>query len=324
MASPFPSSTNLRAPDPRRAAELLAEPTEQRNWRAVLAAWGRQWASAFASIVFHTLLVAGLGLWAYGARGNGPIEGEEVQIAQLPLVDLDDAPAPELEASEAESGVEQETELELLEVTPLTVADAGQLELVDVAGGMGAGGEGAMQLTGSTAEPSGMAGQASFMGLQARGRRFCIIADCSGSMKGGKLTFVQQEVVRTISELTGNKRFQVYFFNGRAIPFPLPGWRRPADLRELQRWVQSISSSGSTHPETAFRLAMELSPRPDGIFFMTDGKFDRGVVDQIAKWNARGRKTPIHTITFIDRSAEALMKQIAADSGGRYRHVAGF
>ena len=325
MASPTPPTTNLRSADARRTAELMAEPAEARpTWRAAAAAWGRQWASAMVSIIFHTLLVAGLGLWAYGGRGEGELEGEEVQIAQLPIAELEDDPAPELQTTQADSGAQQESDLELLEVTPLTVSDAGQLELVDVAGGMGVGGQGSMQLAGSQAEAAGMAGQASFMGLQARGRRFCIIADCSGSMRGGKLEYVRQEIVKTVSELTGGTQFQVYFFNGRAIPFPLPGWRRPVDLRELSRWVESIKAGGSTHPETAFRQAMELTPRPDGIFFMTDGKFDDDVVDQIAKWNATGRRTPIHTITFIDRSAEALMKKIAADSGGRYRHVAGF
>ena len=36
---------------------------------------------------------------------------------------------------------------------------------------------------------------ASFMGLHAEGNRFCIIADCSGSMEGPKLDFLKEEVL---------------------------------------------------------------------------------------------------------------------------------
>ena len=171
-----------------------------------------------------------------------------------------------------------------------------------------------------------MAAQASFMGLQATGQRFCIIADCSGSMKGGKIDFVKSEVLRTIGGLSGGTRFQICFFNSRELPFPQEGWRRPVEeIGALRNWVnQVIQANGGTEPAGAFRFAFALRPRPDAIFFMTDGKFGADVVGVISGLNAEGRTVPVHTITFVDRSAEAMMRRIAQESGGRYRHVAGF
>jgi hypothetical protein len=83
-------------------------------------------------------------------------------------------------------------------------------------------------------------------------------------------------------------------------------------------------------PEAPIRLrpsnmAFQLSPPPDVIFFMTDGLFDERAVDEIAKLNRQsGRNVQINTISFMDTSSEPLMRRIASDSGGRYRHVAGF
>ena len=75
----------------------------------------------------------------------------------------------------------------------------------------------------------------------------------------------------------------------------------------------------------AFRVAFQLVPRPDAIFFMTDGQFPAEVVEEIAALNrGGGRRVVIHTISFMDTSSEPLMKRIASDSGGKYRHVSGF
>lgn len=307
--------------DPEVVADEVAQEPVADRLIFGMPPWARQWTSAMVSVVVHSLLVTGFGLWAYGFRGAPTPGGEEVMIAELPVIELEDE-TPELQP-EAEQG-QQPSEMELMEVAPLSISEAGQLELVDVASSLGVGGQGAIN-TGEVRE-SGMAAQASFMGLQARGQRFCIIADCSGSMKGGKIDFLKKEVLRTIGGLSGGTRFQIYFFNNRAVPYPQPGWRRPlVEIAEVRRWVEdTIRAKGGTEPSEAFRLAFQLAPRPDAVFFMTDGKFSGDVVSVIKKLNQNGRRVPVHTITFVDRSAEAMMRQIASQSGGRYRHVAGF
>ena len=79
---------------------------------------------------------------------------------------------------------------------------------------------------------------------------------------------------------------------------------------------------GDTEPLPAFEAAFtRLRPRPDAIFFMTDGLFRPDVADAIPTLNAGPKPVPIHSISLMDRGAEALLRKIAADSGGTYRHV---
>ncbi len=72
-------------------------------------------------------------------------------------------------------------------------------------------------------------------------------------------------------------------------------------------------------------MAFKLRPRPDAIIFLTDGLFEEYVVDDVARLNAQGEKrTRIFTVSFLDDSAEAMLREIAQKSGAKYRHVSGF
>ena len=79
---------------------------------------------------------------------------------------------------------------------------------------------------------------------------------------------------------------------------------------------------GGHEPLPAFEAAFtRLRPRPDAIFFMTDGLFRPEVADVIPTLNAGRKPVPIHSISLVDRGAEALLRKIADDSEGTYRHV---
>ncbi|MFI4876465.1 MAG: VWA domain-containing protein, partial [Blastopirellula sp. JB062] len=173
---------------------------------------------------------------------------------------------------------------------------------------------------------SGVGAGASFMGLRAAGRRFCIIADCSGSMSGVKLDYVKEEILETVSSLPREAQFQVIFFQSQALPFPQSGWRHPKrDFNALSEWLKTVGPAGGTNPLPAFEIAMKYTPRPDAVFFMTDGLFDAKDVGEVKKLNDLSEpRVKVHAISFMDRSAEPLMRQIAAESGGEYRHVQAF
>lgn len=271
------------------------------------------------SVLIHALLLVAFSLWVYGqAQDLG--EGEEVRIAHLPQTELTDD-APELDAA-AES-VDVSQELGTLELTPPSLADNGQMQVADLAQPLGFGGG---QLGAGELSPGGMGGAASFMGLQARGERFCIVADCSGSMKGRKLEHLKREVLKTIGGLTSPRaRFQVYFFNHAAVPYPGSGWLRPRlEFAGLRQWLRTVSAHGGTDPKEALADAFGMRPQPHAIFFMTDGQFDPQIVHYVARLNRGPGRVPVHTITFLDRGAERAMRTIAEESGGKYRHVAGF
>ena len=69
-----------------------------------------------------------------------------------------------------------------------------------------------------------------------------------------------------------------------------------------------------------------LSLRPDAIYFLSDGQFDPSAIQILRAQNRQNlrmniRQIPIHTIAFLDRFAEGLMRTIARNSGGEYRFV---
>ena len=61
-------------------------------------------------------------------------------------------------------------------------------------------------------------------------------------------------------------------------------------------------------------------PRPDVIFLLTDGEFDQAVAGLVKRLNADGNVT-VHTIGFLYKTGEAVLKQIAEQNGGKYGFV---
>jgi hypothetical protein len=174
-----------------------------------------------------------------------------------------------------------------------------------------------------TGAGAGTLGKATFMGAEATGRRFMIIADRSASMNGAKFDRVIAEIAKTIKGLKPSAKFYVIFYDYLALPCPAKRWLSgSSDAAALQRWMENVGTSGGTQPLPAFQIALsQIHPRPDAIFFMTDGLFPANVADMIPKMNSARRIVPIHSISFVDKSSESLLRRIADDSKGTYRHV---
>lgn len=297
----------------------------------VTGSWMSNSISGLISVVIHAALFLIFALVTCDFRGGSGNAGEEVLIGELPGVELNESQQEQLDASEAEAQTEQQADEldEMLDlVAPLETSDselAVDIDLSEFAPSSASGG-GSPGIGAITGGGGALGDGASFMGISAKGTRFCIIADNSGSMEGPKLEHVKEEIIETLSTMGNRGRFQLIFFNSREVPYPQSGWQHPRKERAaVARWLQSVTAGGGTYPTPAFRVAMALSPRPDAIFFMTDGQFPDQVVREIRDLNAQGgRRVKVHTISFVDRSAENLMRQIAQESGGKYRHVAGF
>ena len=326
--------SEVACPHCRQMLRLPKAEAYRAERRPAVAAAARSWISGsisgMISFVVHMGLLLTCALVTCDYQGGGGELGEEVRIGVLPAVKLGDREEEPLDASALEAKVEQTAQPEAtLEIASPVSDSAGDMaldvRLADIIPSSAAGGGGPE--VGTVRGGGGALGEgASFMGVHARGTRFCIIADRSGSMEGPKLDYVKEEILETLTSMRSRGRFQLFFFNTQAAPYPQPGWRHPVqDRTEVVNWMQTIHAGGGTYPTPAFRQALELSPRPDAIFFMTDGLFPEDVVKEVADLNRRGgKKVTIHTISFMDTSAENLLRQIANDSGGRYRHVSGF
>lgn len=174
--------------------------------------------------------------------------------------------------------------------------------------------------------------QAVFMGTQAQGRRFCIIADASNSMKGQQLAELKREVMKTLEGLNPSCEFYLIFFNATDIPMPFPTWLEASkeNIAKVKPWVEGMTTKLHTWPQSSFERAFKLDPKPDVIFFMTDG-FLQGNPDpipQVNKLNSGTPKTVVHTIMFTkskvtkpNPGAAAQLRALAEKNGGTYRHV---
>lgn len=169
-------------------------------------------------------------------------------------------------------------------------------------------------------------GGTSFFGVEARGDRFVYIVDVSGSMFGGRIEELRAQLTASIMELTETSSFLVLLFSdGTTVLGDKLEWSE-ASARNKSWARQAISTdvraNGGTKPLDAFRKALAMRPRPDAIFFMTDGAFEDDVVAFVARDN-RNPRVKVHCICFEDNSSDARMRQIAKDSGGTYTFVPG-
>ena len=192
------------------------------------------------------------------------------------------------------------------------------------AGGGQGGGSGDGRGSGrGSGEGSGV-GETKFMGAKAEGRTFIYIVDCSGSMKGSKLDETKTELMASIRMLTSRQqKFFVFFYDNTTYPWPGPQSLRYAiqkNIDDCETWARSITGGGGTEPTDALLAAIGMNP--DVIFFMSDGLFDEKVCDKVRV--ARGNKLiAIHTISFIDKSGESVMRRIAEENRGAYRFEPG-
>lgn len=283
-------------------------------------------AGVVVSLITHVVImvIAGQIRFSHAQAGGAgtlaePVEmaiATETELAEVEKALLDaepppvpDVPTPELPSLEMtdNAGGDQASSL-------IDAAEVGaEVGAGDIGGGeLGVGGAGG--------------GAASFFGVEARGTRFAYIVDVSGSMAvNGKIDLLRRELGKSIDALIENAEFYVVLYNGDASP--LGGRQRwieasPAGKSWARAALAQIDAGGGTEPMPGFELVFSRRPRPDAIYFMTDGEFDDDVAVEVMKLNSRTR-IPIHCITFVNRDAEELMRRIATHSGGSYTHVEG-
>lgn len=291
------------------------------------------------SVLVHLVLLAIALLvridYKFADAGGGG--AEPVEFAILSESDLNEQTAIDVEEIEfVDIQTESLVDLDLLsdvgaqqsvsdladQMAPEIESGGGAISAVDVqTGSSGAGtGEGA-----------------SFFGLEASGKRFAYIVDRSGSMnsliQSGELTrweLTQIELIRSIHGLAPNAEYFVVLYSSGASPlFGGAEWIKATQSNKTSAGVAVMSShaNGGTKPADAFAMALTLDPKPDAVYFMTDGEFEQDVPGRIGKMN-RKRRVPIHCILFGEpgnpettRRVEGMLKTIAKTSRGRYQHV---
>ena len=279
------------------------------------------------SLLIH--IVLGLASALLTIDRSGPPTAEPLDsgfeyavMTEQELTELQESALALQDPSVPEVPLPQVTEQELLD-SPDSADLAGVLDDIDDFGPVTGGGD----IGDGSAIGSGGAGSggANFFGVEAKGSRFAYIVDVSGSMSyAGKMEATRQALSKSIDGLSGSSEFLVVLYSGDA--WPLGGraeWKDSAerDKKWARRAIARIQPNGATNPTPAFTLVFDIRPRPDAIYFMTDGEFQPSVAQEVADLNSR--EVPIHCISFVSRASETVMRQIAATSGGSYTHVRG-
>lgn len=333
-ATPAPRAPGT--PAPRPPARVLPAPREDEDERINrIAKWslGGYSLGVVISIVTHLVLMmaAGFVYFGYGpgiGDGGAGDEGIELSIVdegpgvETPDVALDSG-APV--AADANEPLPDSTLSAPSDLTGPAGLGAGSSEaLGDAAAKLGGAGSGGGDGLGVGGSGGGGGGGSKFFGVEAAGSRFAYIVDVSGSMQGIKIQQLKAELHETIGGLLERMSFIVMCFSSDKMA--LGGRERWTAANDAaKKWakvkIDEISANGGTNPQTSFEAIFAVTPRPDAIYFMTDGQFDPSVADTIEFLNRTGKKVPVHCITFGDRSAEELMRRIASQSGGTYKHV---
>lgn len=265
-----------------------------------------------------------MGMPGGDSRHHGAEDVELAVVTDTELTDLQESAVFETEPTPSFDDPSLDDPLEAPEFQA-EVSDAsllgGDLGQIAPIGGAGEGlGEGA----GLGADVGG--GGASFFGVEARGSRFAYIVDVSGSMAGKKMDALRNELTRSIDGLLENSSFIVVFYSGDSrILGGRMRWMRAAQRYKTlaDREIRAIAEGGGTDPKKAFEIVFGLRPRPDAIYFMTDGLFPSSIAAYVAQLNeSGGERTPVHCISFVSRESERLLRSIAEQSGGTYTHIA--
>lgn len=155
-------------------------------------------------------------------------------------------------------------------------------------------------------------------------RRIVYVVDRSGSMTDS-LYIVKMELRTSITEVGEETEFHVIFYSSGA-PIEMPTRRlvhaTERNKRLAYEFIDTVIAGGETDPSQAIKRAFAV--RPELVYLLTDGEFDRGIIDLVKRLNVGGG-VRVFTIGFLythpGTAGEGILKRIAAENGGEYKFV---
>ncbi|MCH2135843.1 MAG: hypothetical protein MK101_04575 [Phycisphaerales bacterium] len=137
----------------------------------------------------------------------------------------------------------------------------------------------------------------------------------------GKIDRLKEELARSLRQLPSDANFFVLFFSGGHQALQ-QDWLSATRASGFATKAAGVGIGGGTDPRGAFQYALtQLNPKPDAIFFMTDGQIPGDTQSVIARLNAQNPRVRIHTVAFGRDARGAALSQIAASNGGQHRDV---
>ena len=224
--------------------------------------------------------------------------------------------------------------------------------------GMGAGGAG-----GGFGAAIGRGAKFSFVGQTAVGRRVVFVVDVSGSMSAigqgetiSRFDLLKKELVKSMSQMPMGTAYQVLFFSDFAWPHnevdsrnasamakyrweiepkdyksvKIPTFKylqaSPFSLQDSKTIIQNSDNPGGTNWGSGLLMALNANPKPDVIFFMTDGNRsdEMGWIDIVTAENKRKLPmTAIYTSAMQQPDAARELDTLAKRNNGKFTVVMG-
>ena len=156
-------------------------------------------------------------------------------------------------------------------------------------------------------------------GLSFQAGRVVFLVDRSGSMLE-VFDHVRAMLLRDIAALDAGQEMNVLFFStGRPVALgPRPVRADDAVKAECRTFVERIVPAGRSDPLPGVEQALPM--RPDAIVMLTDGEFDKKLLDEVTRLDP-DRRTRFYTVAVLYNTGAALLKELAARTGGKYRFV---
>ena len=208
---------------------------------------------------------------------------------------------------------------------------------------------------------AGAGGAISFMGNQGRGNRVVFVVDVSGSMSAtsqvgnatiSRFELLKKELSKSLGQLRSGVQYQVLYFSDFAWPHDevdsnnatamenyrwdirpgqkdarIPSYRyltaNSSSINRSRKIIEESSNPGGTNWGSGLLMALRGNPKPDLIFFMTDGNRSDALtwVDEVTEANSRGKRTVIHTTAMMEPGAARELDELARRNGGKFTVV---
>jgi len=324
LAAPAASQPAQPVPDQKaeKGKEGEAEEAEEQTsmdtvmgWLALyLPSWG-------TSVVLHVAVgvLAAFFAWQQSYAVQPPFEYKSAVVAQSQKKTVK-RPRPETKMKDDEASrgkmVPRPSSLVRHMTNPFPDVASNKMNVLEVIG-VGGGGKDYGGLEG-LGTGSGLG--SGFFGAGGEAGKIVYVVDRSGSMTDS-IDYVKFELKRSIGELGEKKEFHVIFFSsGPPVEMPM---RRLVNATDRNKqlafeFIDGVIPQGETDPAKALERAFEV--KPELIYLLTDGEFDKAIVGLVKKQNAGGQVT-VHTIGFLYSMGEQVLKQIAEENGGNYKFV---
>jgi S1-C subfamily serine protease len=146
------------------------------------------------------------------------------------------------------------------------------------------------------------------------------VIDRSGSMTDS-IGFLKSALRRAIEQLHEQSEFHVIFYSsGPPLEMPTFGLvKATASNKQLATdFINGVIAQGETDPTKALQRAFACAP--DLIYLLTDGEFDRALIDFVKRLNNSGT-VKVNTIGYLYKTGEPVLRVIAQENGGEYFFV---